>query len=123
MRRQQAEVSKGMRGLVYAVDDTISHNNAGTHAEKMECTQADMEAAAAVDVGTAIPKSLMPTGRRLVYSETANGGDVHECAYLSGINKNNVSTVVLTSTLTTIFPALLMMTPRRLASRSPSLKN
>ncbi|KAL2699993.1 hypothetical protein AAEP93_008516 [Penicillium crustosum] len=78
MRRQQAEVSKGMRGLVYAVDDTISHNNAGTHAEKMECTQADMEAAAAVDVGTAIPKSLMPTGRRLVYSETANGGDVHD---------------------------------------------
>ena len=82
MRRQQAEVSKGMRGLVYAVDGMIAHNNADTHAERMECAQADVEAAAAVDVGTAIPKSLMPTGRRLAYNETANAKDVNECAYL-----------------------------------------
>lgn len=82
--------------------------------------QADVEAAAAVNVGTAIPKSLMTTGRRLVYNETANAKDVHECAYLSGINRNNVSTVVLASTLITIFPAPLMMRPRRLVSRSPS---
>ncbi|KAJ5521836.1 hypothetical protein N7527_005951 [Penicillium freii] len=78
MQRQQAEVSKGMRGLVYAVDDTIAHNNADTHAERMECARADVEAAAAVDIGTAIPKSLMPTGRRLVYNETANAKDVHD---------------------------------------------
>ncbi|KAJ5415599.1 hypothetical protein N7465_004294 [Penicillium sp. CMV-2018d] len=54
MQRQQAEVSKGMRGLVYAVDDTIAHNNADTHAEGMECAQGDVEAAAAVDIGKAI---------------------------------------------------------------------
>lgn len=63
-----------------------------THAEIIECAQADVEAAAAVDIGTAIPNSLMPTGRRLVYNETAIMKDVHECAYLSGINRNNVLT-------------------------------
>lgn len=57
MRRQQAEVSKGMRSLVYAVDDTIANNNADTHAKRMECAQADVEAAASVDIGTAIPKA------------------------------------------------------------------
>lgn len=119
-RGQQAEVSKGMRGLVYAVDDTIAHNNTDTHAERMECAQADVEAAAAVDIGNAIPKSLMPTGRRLVYNETANTRDAHEYACLSGINRNNVLTVVLVSTLITIFPASLVMRPRRLASRSLS---
>lgn len=44
-----------MRGLVYAVDETIAHNNADTYAERMECAQGEVEAAAAVDVGTAIP--------------------------------------------------------------------
>lgn len=86
---------------MYTVDDT--------HAERIECAQADVEAAAAVDIGTAIPKSLMPTGRRLVYNKTANTKDVHECAYVPRINRNNVLTVVLISTLTTIFPASLMI--------------
>lgn len=66
-----------MRSLLHAVDGTIAHNNADMHAERIECAQAAVTAGkAAVEVGTATTKSLMPIRRRFVYNETADAREV-----------------------------------------------
>ncbi|KAJ6149574.1 hypothetical protein N7471_000773 [Penicillium samsonianum] len=47
------------------------------HAERIECAQAAVTAGkAAVEVGTATTKSLMPITRRFVFNETADAREV-----------------------------------------------